>query len=253
MILVKLFMVIKLKNKWWIILAVILIVALGLGVYFLITNNNNPESSYSTSKISTESQNSQKQDNSQNEEQNTQNSNTNNNDSEENVINITRNDTGDKPPTNNTSTLVSTFSTKIYSNDPARQNNVVLTCSQLNGAIVPNGTTFSFCNTLGPATPSEGYQKADVFDKDGNKEKGIGGGKCQVSSTLYNAILAVPTLVVTERHPHSNKVPYVQTGKDAAVSYGSYDLKFQNNSGFDIQIQAATDGKTITTSLLRVN
>lgn len=247
-------MVIKLKNKWWIILAVVLIVALGLGVYFLITNNNNPESFYSTSKISAEEKNNQKQDNVQSEEQNTENSNTNNNNSEENVINITRNDTGDKPTTPDTSEkLISTFSTKIYTNDPARQNNVVLTCSQLNGTIVPNGTTFSFCNTLGPATPSEGYQKADVFDKDGNKEKGIGGGKCQVSSTLYNAILAVPTLVVTERHPHSNKVPYVQTGKDAAVSYGSYDLKFQNNSGFDIQIQAATDGKTITTSLLRVN
>lgn len=246
MILVTLFMVIKLKNKWWIILAVVLIIALGIGVYFLITNNNNPESSYSTSKISTEEQNQTQED--------TQNSSTNNNNSEENVINITRNDTGDKPTTPDTSEkLISTFSTKIYSNDPARQNNVVLTCSQLNGAIVPNGGTFSFCNTLGPATPSEGYQKADVFDKNGNKEKGIGGGKCQVSSTLYNAILAVPTLVITERHPHSNKVPYVQTGKDAAVSYGSYDLKFQNNSGFDIQIQASTDGNTITTSLLRVN
>lgn len=240
-------MVIKLKNKWWIILAFVLIVGLGLGIYFF-TNNNNSERPYTTSKISSENQNKN-----QDEEQNTENSNTNNeNNSKENIINITRNDTGDKLP-DTSEKLISTFSTKIYSNDPARQNNVVLTCSELNGAIVPNGTIFSFCNTLGPATPSEGYQKADVFDKDGNKEKGIGGGKCQVSSTLYNAILAVPTLVVTERHPHSNKVPYVQTGKDAAVSYGSYDLKFQNNSGFDIQIQAATDGKTITTSLLRVN
>lgn len=247
LILVTLFMVIKLKNKWWIILAFVLIVGLGLGIYFF-TNNNNSERPYTTSKISSENQNKN-----QDEEQNTENSNTNNeNNSKENIINITRNDTGDKLP-DTSEKLISTFSTKIYSNDPARQNNVVLTCSELNGAIVPNGTIFSFCNTLGPATPSEGYQKADVFDKDGNKEKGIGGGKCQVSSTLYNAILAVPTLVVTERHPHSNKVPYVQTGKDAAVSYGSYDLKFQNNSGFDIQIQAATDGKTITTSLLRVN
>ena len=240
-------MVIKLKNKWWIILTFVLIIGLGLGIYFF-TNNNNSERPYTTSKISAENQNKN-----QDEEQNTENSNTNNeNNSKENIINITRNDTGDKLP-DTSEKLISTFSTKIYSNDPARQNNVVLTCSELNGAIVPNGTTFSFCNTLGPATPSEGYQKADVFDKDGNKEKGIGGGKCQVSSTLYNAILAVPTLVITERHPHSNKVPYVQTGKDAAVSYGSYDLKFQNNSGFDIQIQASTDGKTITTSLLRVN
>ncbi|MCI8640932.1 MAG: VanW family protein [Clostridia bacterium] len=233
------------KNKWWIILALVLIVGLGLGVYF-ITNNNNSESPYTANKVSTENQNSE------NSNMNNDISNNTENTSKENIINITQNDTGGKIP-DISQKLISTFSTKIYSNDPARQNNVVLTCSQLNGAIVPNGTTFSFCNTLGPATPSEGYQEADVFDKDGNKEKGIGGGKCQVSSTLYNAVLSVPTLVVTERHPHSNKVPYVQTGKDAAVSYGSYDLKFQNNSGFDIQIQAATDGKTITTSLLRVN
>lgn len=240
-------MVIKLKNKWWIIFVFVLIVGLGLGIYY-ITKNNNSESPYTTNKISAEKQD---------QEQNTENSNVyndinNENNPKENIINITKNDTGDKIP-DTSQKLISTFSTKIYSNDPARQNNVALTCSQLNGTIVPNGTMFSFCNTLGPATPSEGYQKADVFDKDGNKEKGIGGGKCQVSSTLYNAILAVPTLIVTERHPHSNKVPYVQTGKDAAVSYGSYDLKFQNTSGFDIQIQAATDGKTITTSLLRMN
>lgn len=232
-------------------MALVLIIGLGIGVYFLTKNNS--EDSYSTSKLST-SQNEEKDKEQHNENSNMNNdiSNSAENTSKENIINITENDTDDKLP-DTSEKVISTFSTKIYSNDPARQNNVVLTCSQLNGAIVPKGTIFSFCNTLGPATPSEGYQKADVFDKDGNKEKGIGGGKCQVSSTLYNAILAVPTLVVTERHPHSNKVPYVQTGKDAAVSYGSYDLKFQNNSGFDIQIQASTDGKTITTSLLKVN
>lgn len=52
----------------------------------------------------------------------------------------------------------------------------------------------------------------------GNKKKGYGGGNCQVSSTLYNAVLAVPSLTVTERHPHSNHVPYVPEGKDAAVA-----------------------------------
>ena len=55
--------------------------------------------------------------------------------------------------------------------------------------------------------------------------------------------------MVTERHEHSNKVPYVQKGKDAAVAYGSYDFKFRNNSGHDIKITCSTDGKNVTTTL----
>lgn len=70
----------------------------------------------------------------------------------------------------------------------------------------------------------------------GNKKKGLGGGNCQISSTLYNAVLTIPSLKVVERHEHSNKVPYAKKGKDAAVAYGSYDFKFQNNSGNDIKL-----------------
>lgn len=77
-------------------------------------------------------------------------------------------------------------------------------------------------------------------------------GNCQISTTLYNTLLAVPSLVVTERHAHSNYVPYIAKGKDAAVAYGSYDLKFRNDSGNDIKILASTDGKTVTTTLLSI-
>ena len=80
----------------------------------------------------------------------------------------------------------------------------------------------------------------------------MGGGNCQVSSTLYNAVLKVPNLKVTERHEHSNKVPYVKKGKDAAIAYGSYDFKFKNNSGNDIKIEASTNGKNVTISLIRI-
>ena len=62
--------------------------------------------------------------------------------------------------------------------------------------------------------------------------------------------MAVPSLVVTERHEHSNKVPYVQAGKDAAVAYGSYDLKFRNDSGTPIKILAESDGETVSVSLI---
>ena len=82
----------------------------------------------------------------------------------------------------------------------------------------------------------------------GNKKKGLGGGNCQISSTLYNAVLTIPSLKVVERHEHSNKVPYAKKGKDAAVAYGSYDFKFQNNSGNDIKLtfNATSDNVTAT-------
>ena len=61
--------------------------------------------------------------------------------------------------------------------------------------------------------------------------------------------MAVPSLVVTERHEHSNDVPYIQEGKDAAVAYGSYDLKFRNDSGNDIKILASTNSDSITITI----
>lgn len=77
-------------------------------------------------------------------------------------------------------------------------------------------------------------------------------GNCQVSSTLYNAILAVPTLSVLERHEHGKDVTYVPEGKDAAVSYGSLDLKFRNDSDHNIRIDATTDNQTITIKLIQL-
>ncbi len=75
------------------------------------------------------------------------------------------------------------------------------------------------------------------------------GGNCQVSSTLYNTVLSIPSLIVTERHEHSNKVPYVKKGKDAAVAYGSYDFKFRNNTGNDIKILASTDESNVIVTI----
>lgn len=87
----------------------------------------------------------------------------------------------------------------------------------------------------------------------GNKKKGLGGGNCQVSTTLYNAVLGVPSLTVTERHAHSNKVPYIQNGKDAAVAFGSYDLKFKNDSGNTIKIKAEANAQNVTIKLLKLS
>ena len=125
--------------------------------------------------------------------------------------------TSNEPPKE---TEIASFTTKIYTKESGRQNNISIACSTLNDTTVENGKTFSFSKTVGRATSSKGYKKADVF-RNGDVIDALGGGLCQVSTTLYNAVLKVKDLKVTERHPHSNKVPYIKSGKDAAVSFRS--------------------------------
>ncbi len=150
-------------------------------------------------------------------------------------------------------TTISTFSTNIYTKETGRQNNMELTASRLNDHIVKAGETFSFCEFLGPSSSEKGYQEADIFDNKGNKKKGIGGGNCQISSTLYNAVLAVPGLVVLERHAHSSYVPYVQKDKDAAVAYGSYDLKFRNDTGKNIKLKFDVTPDVVTATIIQLD
>lgn len=155
-------------------------------------------------------------------------------------------------PTPFTPVQLATYSTKIYTKTEERQNNVRIACEELNGTTVAPGETFSFTDTLGPANPEEGYQKAETFDKNGEIIQEYGGGKCQISSTLYNAVLAVPTLTVVERHEHSNDVPYVEEGKDAAVSFGSVDFKFRNDNSYTIRIDASCTEDDITVSIYQI-
>ena len=105
---------------------------------------------------------------------------------------------------------------------------------------------------FGPAKPENGYQKADTFDSDGDIYKEYGGGKCQVSTTLYNAVKNVSGLEIVERHEHSNYVPYVENGQDAAVAYGSVDFKFKNNNSYSIRIVASATDDEITVKILKV-
>ena len=244
------------NNKILIIVAIILILCIGIGIYFFFKNKNTNSSNYSAERTSTNqdfsanntSVNNNIVSNSQinNTENFEQNSLMENKANEENEQNNIQNI---KPKKDE---LISSFSTKIYIKESERQNNISITCSKLNGTVVKNGSTFSFCNTIGPATSAKGYQEADIFDNDGNKKKGLGGGNCQVSTTLYNAVLKVSGLSVIERHEHSNKVPYIKAGKDAAVAYGSYDLKFRNNTGNDIRIEASATANNVSINLYKI-
>ena len=111
---------------------------------------------------------------------------------------------------------------------------------------------FLFVIQFGKATPEKGYEKADIFDKNGNTIKGYGGGNCQISSTLYNAVLNLPSLTVLERHEHSKKVYYVPVGKDAAVAYGSIDFKFRNDYDYSIKIYATNSRDTIDIRIVKI-
>ena len=247
------------KNKKWIILCILIVLALiGAGIYFYYNSNNSNSNDYNAQRTATN-------DDSSNNENNNNTSDENNADNTDNSENTTdQNTTQENNSTDNTTNTteikkgitteqtISSFSTKIYTKDSSRQNNIEITCNTLNGTIVNAGETFSFCQTVGKATTSKGYEKADIYDHNGKKKEGLGGGNCQVSSTLYNAVLAVPSLVVTERHEHSNNVPYVAKGKDAAVAYGSYDLKFRNDSSNSVKILASTDGSYVYTSLVEL-
>ena len=148
-------------------------------------------------------------------------------------------------------TEIANFSTKIYNKDEERQNNIGITCRALSTKEVQPGEIFSFCDTVGKSTTAKGYQEADIY-VDGKKEQGLGGGNCQVSTTLYNAVLKVPELEVVERHKHSGHVPYIEEGRDAAVSYGAYDFKFKNNSNNVIKIVMENTSDNITAKLIKI-
>lgn len=130
------------------------------------------------------------------------------------------------------------FSTNITDKTPERLNNINLGVNKLNGATVNPDEIFSFNNHIGPRNKKTGFEEAIIFDGHGNKTDGYGGGICQISSTLYNAVINAG-LEVTERHEHSRDVPYIEKGKDATVSYGSEDFKFKNNTNKTITINAS--------------
>lgn len=141
-----------------------------------------------------------------------------------------------------------TATTQIFDRIPERTKNVELAIGAINGAVLSPNEIFSFNETVGDRTEEKGYQKAVGFDENGEKQPTVGGGVCQVSSTLYMAALNGDFEIV-ERHSHSHEVPYADADHDATVSYGGYDFKFQNNRDKPIKISAETDGKSVTVTI----
>lgn len=133
--------------------------------------------------------------------------------------------------------LISSFSTNYSSSSYERANNIELATKTINGTILMPGDTFSFDKIVGERTQERGYKRAGVII--GNKvEAGFGGGICQVSSTLYNAMLRA-NIDPTERAHHTLPSSYVPLGLDATIDYGNIDYKFVNTLKYPIYIEGS--------------
>ncbi len=135
---------------------------------------------------------------------------------------------------------LASFTTWYKVSEVARSHNLALAARAVNGTAVPAGEEFSFNRTVGERTYQNGYQDAMIINN-GLFEPGLGGGICQVSSTIYNAVL-LAGMEITERHNHSLAVTYVPLGRDATVAYGIQDFKFKNNTNYPIYIRATAGG-----------
>jgi vancomycin resistance protein YoaR len=131
---------------------------------------------------------------------------------------------------------VSTATTNASSSTSNRLTNIHLACKALDGLAVQPGETFSFNKALGQRTTKKGYRPAGALEN-GMHTQQVGGGICQVSTTLFNAV-AKADLEIVERSPHSIPSTYVDLGKDAAVNWPNQDLKFKNNGLYPIYIAA---------------
>ncbi len=149
-----------------------------------------------------------------------------------------------KPDLQNQTIMRSTFTTRYPYSTEERKYNIWLSASKLNGTKIENGKEFSFNQTVGPRTEENGFKVAKII-LDGNFVDGVGGGVCQVSTTLYNTAI-LSGLKITEHHSHSLPISYVEPSFDAMVNSGTSDLKFINNTGSDIYISAFADNEKIT-------
>lgn len=137
--------------------------------------------------------------------------------------------------------LLSRFSTSIANSSSDRQNNVKLALKQFNGMVVQPNQEVSFNKTTGRRTEAKGYKTAHII-LDGLFVDGTGGGVCQSSTTLYNALLLADNIEILEANRHTLPVSYVKLGFDAMVAYGSSDLRFQNVGQDPIYIRTFCSG-----------
>lgn len=147
--------------------------------------------------------------------------------------------------------VLGTFTTSYKSSNANRSGNIATGCKHINGVTIYPGETFSVGEVVTPFSEANGYYMAGSY-LNGQVVDSLGGGICQVSTTLYNAVL-LSELQVDERYNHSMIVSYVDPSADAAIAWDSgKDLKFTNNTDYPIYIEGITENKTITFTIYGV-
>lgn len=144
--------------------------------------------------------------------------------------------------------IIGAFTTWFDPGNKNRAHNIRLVARRLRGVVVMPGEVFSFNRAVGPRTKARGFLPAPIFVK-GEIATGIGGGVCQVSTTLYNAAKRAGMKIV-ERHLHSLPVHYVPSGYDATVVYGALDMRFKNPYSHPVVIWTAVKGGALTVLIL---
>lgn len=139
------------------------------------------------------------------------------------------------------------FTTHYRAGEP-RAYNIALAAAAINGTLLGPGEEFSFNEIVGPRSAERGYQRANMF-WGSRVVPGVGGGVCQVSTTLYNAVL-LADLELVQRFNHSLPVDYVPLGRDAAVAFDEgLDFRFRNNTSWHVLVRAFTGAGTLTVGL----
>ncbi|MEC2308015.1 VanW family protein [Bacillus atrophaeus] len=139
------------------------------------------------------------------------------------------------------------YVTYFNSSNQSRSHNISLSAKAIDNHVVFPNETFSFNQVVGMRTHDKGYMRAPIIVK-GELSEGVGGGICQVSSTLFNAVDRAGMRIV-QRYSHTRSVPYVPSGRDATVSWGGPDFRFQNQYNQPILIRAKQYGESMIVTL----
>ncbi|MGE5629106.1 MAG: VanW family protein [Solirubrobacterales bacterium] len=132
-------------------------------------------------------------------------------------------------------TCISSANTSLTNSTPERSNNIEICAKAINGKLIMPGEVFSFNQVVGERTKEKGYLEAPAII-DNRIEPSVGGGICQVTSTLYDAVLMAGIKNIDRTH-HSIPVSYVKPGLDATVEWGNIDFKFTNTLEYPISIE----------------
>ena len=146
---------------------------------------------------------------------------------------------------------LSSYTTYFNVNEKERTENVVLSANLINDVILMPGQEFSYNTIVGERSLERGFKNAKVYSQ-GQVVDGLGGGICQTSSTLYNAVVKAD-LEIVERRNHSLPVAYVKLGTDATVVYGTTDFRFKNNQKYPVKITSKISGGSLTIRVLGID